>query len=88
MKSPIELPIYSPRLRALAPESIKRRLGALIRGYVHTRSPAIARSVVHHIEALCSHPQLECDPSERCAYLRLRAHWRWLAQVEPTRQRA
>jgi hypothetical protein len=88
MKSQIELPIDSPRLPALAPEAVRQRLGNLIRHYARTRSPAIARSVVRHIDALCSHPELECDATERCAYLRLRTHWRWLAQVEPVRQGA
>jgi hypothetical protein len=65
---------------AVPPETIERRLGKLIRYYVRTRSPAIAQSVVRHIEQLCAHPGYDGEPAERCAYLRLRAHWRWLAR--------
>jgi len=68
-------------LSELPPGAIEQRLGNLIRLYVQRRSPAIARSVVVHIEALCSHPGFESDSTERCAYLRLRAHWCWLADL-------
>jgi hypothetical protein len=75
-------------LSQLPPDAIERRLGDLIRYYVRWRSPAVAQSVVSHIEALCAHPQFEGGASERCAYLRLRSHWRWLAQTGPSRQTA
>ena len=64
----------------LPPETIEHRLGKLIRDYVWTRSPTIAQSVVQHIEQLCAHPGFDGEPAQRCAYLRLRAHWRWLAR--------
>ena len=67
---------------SLPPETIERRLGKLIRYYVWTRSPAIAQSVVRHIEQLCAHHgsakeidlQVEhvglntdqCSPGARC----------------------
>jgi hypothetical protein len=62
-----------------SPASIERRLGRLIRQYVETGSPAIANSVVRHIDSLCAHPEFEGDSNERCTYLRLKTHWRWLA---------
>ena len=64
---------------AQTPESIRQRLAQLIRHYVESRSPAVAGAVVRHIELLCAHPAFEGDSNERCALLRLRAHWRWLA---------
>ena len=76
------------RLDELPPETIKQRLGQLIRHYVASRSPAIASSVVRHIEVLCAHPAYDGDSHERCAFLRLRAHWRWLAQARVSGQRA
>ena len=72
-------PPSSRRLHHLEPEAIERQLGQLMRHYLRTRSPAIALSVVRHIETLCEHPRFGGGSSERCAYLRLRAHWRWLA---------
>lgn len=77
----------SPRcLAELAPDAIERRLDNLIRHYVRLRSATIARSVVSHIEALCAHPGFEGDSTERCAYLRLRVHWSWLADAAPSRK--
>ena len=66
---------------SLPPDDIERRLGRLIRHYLRSRSPAIASSVVWHIELLCSHPGFAVDSRERRNYLRLRAHWRWLAKT-------
>ncbi|MCB1786829.1 MAG: ATP dependent RNA helicase [Chromatiaceae bacterium] len=60
-------------------EALEQRLGQLIRHYLETRSPAIANSVVRHIELLCSHPGFEGGSGVLCSYLRLKAHWRWLA---------
>ena len=67
-------------LAELPPDAIKQRLGDLIRRHVRERSPTIALSVVRHIEALCAHPEFDGDSTDRCGYLRLRAHWRWLAE--------
>lgn len=67
------------RLTELPPDAIEQRLGQLIRHYLQTRSPAIAGSVVRHIETLCAHPAFEGGSGELCAYLRLKTHWRWLA---------
>ena len=76
-------PVFSgQRLDTLALDDIEHRLGRLIRQYVHTRSPTIALSVVRHLDCLCTHPAFESDPKERCAYLRLRMHWRWLAHAQ------
>ena len=66
-------------LEALSPDEIESRLGRLIRHYLETRSPAIAGSVVRHIDSLCAHPAFEGGSAERCSYLRLKRHWRWLA---------
>lgn len=63
----------------LSPEVIEKRLHWLIRHYLYSRSPAIAGAVVGLIERLCKHPDYAGDSRERCAYLRLRAHWHWLA---------
>jgi hypothetical protein len=60
-------------------DSIKQHIGNLIRRYVENRSATIALSIVQHIEALCAHPGFNDTGRDRCAYLRLRAHWRWLA---------
>ena len=76
------------RLEEMTPETIKKRLGRLIRHYVARRSPAIANSVVRHIEVLCAHPAYDGDGQERCAFVRLRAHWRWLAQARVSVDRA
>ena len=73
-------------LAGLSPDAIERRLGDLIRHYVQGRSPTIARSVVGCIEALCAHPGFEGDWADRCAYLRLRTHWRWLAEAASRQQ--
>ena len=81
--------IHNPRrLDKLSPHDIEKRLGRLIRHYLRTRSPAIASLVVHHIETLCAHPGFAGGMGDRCVYLRLRAQWRWLANVEPARQGA
>lgn len=80
---------YPPRfarLAELSPDAIEQRLGDLIRHYVRKRSPTTAQSIVVHIEALCSHPEFNGDSSDRCGYLRLRAHWRWLAEGASCRQ--
>lgn len=66
-------------LEALSPDEIETRLGRLIRDYLQTRSPAIAASIVRHIDTLCAHPGFEGGSAQRCVYLRLKMHWRWLA---------
>ncbi|WP_078118294.1 hypothetical protein [Thiosocius teredinicola] len=68
------------RLDQLPPDAIEERLAHLIRHYLQTRSPAIAGSVVRHIETLCAHPAFEGGATELCSYLRLKTHWRWLAR--------
>lgn len=68
-----------PAVEPTSAESLENRLGQLIRHYLQTRSPAIAGSVVRHIELLCAHPGFEGDSAQLCAYLRLKQHWRWLA---------
>jgi hypothetical protein len=65
-------------LTLIAPQTLERRLSALIREYVRARSASLAQSVVRHIEALCLHPDND-DPALFCAYQRLAVHWRWLA---------
>jgi hypothetical protein len=73
-------------LAELPPDAIEQRLGDLIRHYVRERSPTIAQTIVDHIEALCAHPDFEGDSTERCAYLRLKAHWRWLTEGASCKQ--
>ncbi|MGD8591144.1 MAG: ATP dependent RNA helicase [Chromatiales bacterium] len=77
-------PIDTNLSKASSAEEIEQRIGCLIRHYLRSRSPATALSVVSHIEALCDHPDLVGDAVERCVYLRMRAHWRWLARITPT----
>ena len=62
-----------------SPETIRLRLGDLITRYAQTRSPALAGSIVRHIEAICTHPGFDGDGEDLCSYLRLKTHWRWLA---------
>lgn len=70
---PEELPVH------LAPEAIEQRLADLIRAYVHGRSAALARSVVHHCEALLLHPALRNQPDRLDGLCCLARHWRLLA---------
>lgn len=74
------------QLTDFPPDVIERHVGRLIREYVRSQSPDIAHSVLRHIEALCLHPGFEGGSRERCAYLRLRAHWRWIADDAGSRQ--
>ena len=67
------------RSRTLSPEAIRLRLGHLITRYAQTRSPAIAGTIVRHIELICTHPGFDGDSEDLCSYLRLKTHWRWLA---------
>lgn len=67
----------------IPPDGIRQLLGHLIRYYARTPSRAVAGSIVRHIDQLCSHPRFDGDRSERCALLRLKAHWRWLARDTP-----
>ncbi len=62
-----------------SPEAIRQRLATLIGRYAQTRSPKLAGSIVRHIEAICMHPRFDGDGEDLCGYLRLKAHWRWLA---------
>lgn len=72
----------SPQIMAkLAPTEIENRLGQLIRGCLSQRSAVMAFEVMHHIEALCAHPDYHGSWEERCAYRRLAQHWRGLAWI-------
>jgi hypothetical protein len=83
MKRITDNPTSPKRPNPLTVEELEQRIGSLIGHYLRSRSPAIALSVARHIEALCSHPDFEGDTAQRCVYLRMRAHWRWLAQTAP-----
>jgi plasmid stabilization system protein ParE len=60
-------------------DRVQQRLRSLIRDYAQTRSPATADAVVRLIESLSDHPAFSGRGAERCAYLRLKTHWRCLA---------
>ena len=64
---------------APSPDAIRLRLGDLITRYTQTRSPVLAGAIVRHIEAICTHPGFDGDSEDLCGYLRLKVHWRWLA---------
>lgn len=81
-----KLPSQLRQLSLLTPDAIEQRLGRLIRHYLQSRSPAIALSVVRHIECLCAHPGFEGDSAQRCVYLRMCTHWRWLAKRNMSKQ--
>lgn len=72
------IPVSDPAKHDSA-DSIRQQICNLIRRYVENRSSTIAVSIVQHIEALCDHPGFNGTSSDRCAYLRLKTHWRWLA---------
>ncbi len=84
MRTNIERSCKPVQPAGVSTDMIEQRLGKLIRHYVQTRSPAIASSVVRHIEMLCTHPGFEGGSSELCSYLRLKTHWRWLAMDSAT----
>lgn len=69
----------------LPPEAIRHRLGHLIRRYVARHSPYLSRAIFSHFDALCRHPQLCADASERCDYRRARLHWHCLAELDAAR---
>ena len=81
--------ISSIALENQSPDAIRQRLAGLIARYAQTRSPKLAGSIVRHIEAICMHPRFDGDGEDLCDYLRLKTHWRWLANpvvaVEGTR---
>jgi len=81
MKRISDNPTSPKQANPFTAEDLEQRIGILIRHYLRSRSPAIALSVARHIEALCSHPGFEGGTAQRCVYLRMRAHWRWLAQI-------
>lgn len=66
-------------LARLDPPILERRLGDLIRNYVHQRSAELADTVIRHLEALYLHPSLCQDPNRQCAYRLLARHWRCIA---------
>ena len=74
----LQIRTSDPR-RAPSPEAIRLRLGELITRYAQTRAPALAGDIVQHIEAICTHPGFDGGSEDLCSYLRLKAHWRWLA---------
>lgn len=77
--------LFSPLVQ-IKPESLEQRLGTLMRRYLRTRSPALARLVVRHIEALCAHPGYHATPEQRCVYRKMAAHWRCLAARNTRRE--
>ena len=69
---------------ALEPEDIEHRIHYLLKFYTQARSPAIAQSIARHLELLAEHPLFEASGNQRCEYLRMRNHWRWLSRLKPT----
>ena len=69
----------------LEPEDIENRIHYLLKFYTQARSPAIAQSIARHLELLAEHPLFEASGNQRCEYLRMRNHWRWLSGLKPTR---
>jgi hypothetical protein len=69
---------------ALEPEDIENRIHYLLKFYTQARSPAIAQSIARHLELLAEHPLFEASGNQRCDYLRMRNHWRWLADPRPS----
>jgi len=65
----------------LEPEALENGIFALLASYQDSRSGLIAWFVVRYAQALCKHPDFEGSDEERCAWQRLAAQWRWLAQV-------
>lgn len=66
---------------ALSPQALSIRLANLIHHYTERRSSAAARAVLQTIDRLRQHPGNQWDMADRCACLRLRAHWQMLAQT-------
>lgn len=68
----------------LPAETLRQRLGELIRDYVHARSADLARGVARYSAALSLHPELRDEPEQLVGLCRLSRHWRLLAaQCEP-----
>ncbi|MCG7955595.1 MAG: ATP dependent RNA helicase [Candidatus Thiodiazotropha taylori] len=67
----------------MEPELIESRIGFLIWRYQVSRSIRMARAVVTHIEALCSHPDTNDSDGLVCTYRRTLQMWRVLAQGTP-----
>lgn len=65
----------------LSPQALSVRLANLIYHYTDRRSSAAARAVLQTIDRLRQHPENQWDMADRCACLRLRAHWQMLAQI-------
>jgi len=63
---------------------LERHVGNMIRQYARHRSDRSAHLIVHYIEALYRHPDLDGDDARRCAYRRLARHWGWLARHQRT----
>jgi len=69
---------------ALEPEDIENCIHYLLKFYTRARSPAIAQSIARHLELLAEHPLFEASGNQRCDYLRMRNHWRWLSELKPS----
>lgn len=72
-----------PATPSLEPEDIENRMHYLLRFYTRSRSPAIALAIARHLELLVEHPLFEAGGRQRCDYLRMRNHWRWLSELRP-----
>ncbi len=71
-----------PTLSCLDPESLQRRIGWLIRRYLHARSADVAQAIVRHINGLCAHPRFNPAIEERCVYRRMARDWSVLAMQD------
>ena len=69
-------------------DGVARQLALLVRRYAETGSVHIAQAILRHIDLLHTHPAFDASSGERCAYLRLRSHWRLLAAITESRQEA
>ncbi|MEW8627939.1 MAG: ATP dependent RNA helicase [Candidatus Thiodiazotropha sp.] len=73
----------SQLFQQMEPELIESRIGFLIWRYQVSRSKKMARAIVTHIEALCSHPDSIESGGIVCAYRRTLQMWRVLADGNP-----
>ncbi|MCB1800521.1 MAG: ATP dependent RNA helicase [Gammaproteobacteria bacterium] len=67
-------------LDILDPEALERGFNSMVRAYQASRSSMIAWFVVRYAQALCCHPDADGGCEQRCAWHRLAAQWRMLAQ--------
>ncbi len=73
----------SQLFQQMEPELIESRIGFLIWRYQVSRSRIMARAIVTHIEALCSHPDSIEPDGTVCVYRRTLQMWRLLADGNP-----